>query len=509
MSDKSRVSTTHTGLTPDTKYIARVRSFDKLGNPTEWADAVVFTTPSIDENIYIPDDNSAPATPANVVIKTAFKAVRVSWDPNTEIDMVNGYGKYIVQLDFTGHFLFPREYETTDPHLVDVNSEFTPGLPLFTRVRAEDAHGNQSDWSSVVMDTLLWNDTEDLVSDLVLEPGQSISSANWDGMGQIDLDDPNSIGTQGFRFQADGVGVLTDALIRGVVEADTFRTRPDFTTGGGIEINTTDVGANVILFRRPGTLEATPAHLLSDVDSATPAYNSLEMKGPGSDTTSPYLWLGHHIASQTPYISMASKNSSNGSGDIKIEAGPTSGVVRLLAQDVTLNHVSIMRPPLFIGSGSSDLNPPEGHYSTISSGDSWSKLNHTVVFVQNGYKVTGGGLPRFGIPSTGAALNYNAGTQRYTPGVAGVWSITASYWWFPTGGGGFVAHMGFDYISINTGLVTDYEAGGLIGTKSQCSIMLPFNGTTDYVSPVVQQFSGTNQKCLLFRLTFKWESALP
>lgn len=58
MSEAKEVKVTYSGLTPDTKYIGRVRTFDKLGNPSGWTDAIAFTTPRLDEeDVPVQEDN--------------------------------------------------------------------------------------------------------------------------------------------------------------------------------------------------------------------------------------------------------------------------------------------------------------------------------------------------------------------------------------------------------------------------------------------------------------------
>lgn len=93
----------------------------------------------------IPDDGVAPATPPqpDVNITAPFTAF-MSWTPNTEPDMSNGFGYYLIDTFITE---FGVTAATQQFHNTFASFTLPSNLHFKWRVKAVDAHGNESGWS--------------------------------------------------------------------------------------------------------------------------------------------------------------------------------------------------------------------------------------------------------------------------------------------------------------------------------------------------------------------------
>lgn len=179
----------------------------------------------------VPDDGQAPATPTGVyTAKNNALEVIIGWDANAEVDMVNGYGKYVVEtyLDGIGPV---AESNVSATFLV---SSVPIGLDAKFRVKAVDAHGNESAWSAytalVAIDLVDTTSIEDdaittpkltanavtaaKIASLVMEVGKYIQSNAYDG-----TDVTTGDATQGWRVEAGGLAEFLDVVARG-----TFKT---------------------------------------------------------------------------------------------------------------------------------------------------------------------------------------------------------------------------------------------------------------------------------------------
>lgn len=94
----------------------------------------------------VPDDGQDPAAPTSLVVTAAPLGLSVAWAANTEVDMVDGFGTYEVQAAIdSGFSTVVAQFYTGSNRMSFL---VTPGLEIWFRVRAVDAHGNVSDWST-------------------------------------------------------------------------------------------------------------------------------------------------------------------------------------------------------------------------------------------------------------------------------------------------------------------------------------------------------------------------
>ena len=82
---------------------------------------------------------------------------------------------------------------------------------------------------------------------------------------------------------------------------------------------------------------------------------------------------------------------------------------------------------------------------------------------------------------------YDTSTNRFTPNVAGYYSVKIGNWW-TTGTGSTAASIFRNGSAVYTEY--DYQVGGL---TARCEGLLYLNGTTDYVEAYLWQSSGSNQ----------------
>lgn len=96
-------------------------------------------------------DASIPAAPTGVSATAGTTSVMVTWDDNTESDVVGGVGQYQVQYDTNSAFSAAKTISTTAT--IASFTGLTSGVPYYFRVRAVDSSGNQGPFSGTVSAT--------------------------------------------------------------------------------------------------------------------------------------------------------------------------------------------------------------------------------------------------------------------------------------------------------------------------------------------------------------------
>lgn len=124
---------------PGTLIRGRLRARDVSGNGSYYTDVVEHIAAA---------DTVPPETPVNVTAKTSFKSIWLSWDNNTEADLMR-YEVFVGETD-------AAPGENPDPvYFVTANSfvftDLTAGATRYLWVRARDTSGNVSDWSEMVI----------------------------------------------------------------------------------------------------------------------------------------------------------------------------------------------------------------------------------------------------------------------------------------------------------------------------------------------------------------------
>lgn len=144
-------------LQPGTRYVARVRAFNNLSVPSDWSEALEFTTPG---------DDSVPSEVKNLRVDFTSPSLLISWDPPTlnsdltplvdlayyEITLINGGSNRVHQTTLLS-FNYTLEYNRAD---------WGTPVPSFTiEVRACDGSGNKSVPATATATNLVPNDPTD------------------------------------------------------------------------------------------------------------------------------------------------------------------------------------------------------------------------------------------------------------------------------------------------------------------------------------------------------------
>lgn len=96
----------------------------------------------------IPDDGVAPAAPTGFAVTAGVRSAFARWDANTEPDMAQGYGLY--ELQWSTDSGFTATASVLSSGLFAMVQGLTSATTYWFRVRAKDANGDVSDWSSVI-----------------------------------------------------------------------------------------------------------------------------------------------------------------------------------------------------------------------------------------------------------------------------------------------------------------------------------------------------------------------
>jgi hypothetical protein len=110
----------------------------------------------------VPNDSAAPAIVTGVSVTAGFEALLVEWNAATEVDMINGYGQYEIQVDNNSDFSSPLVSRKVGANFAAVTG-MAPGILLYVRVRAVDAWGTVGTWSTTGSGTPLYLADQDVV----------------------------------------------------------------------------------------------------------------------------------------------------------------------------------------------------------------------------------------------------------------------------------------------------------------------------------------------------------
>jgi hypothetical protein len=347
MSSNKEVKTTHVGLQPNTSYIARVRTFDKLGNPSAWADAHKFTTPVL-EGAYIPAHEGDHDAPTNLDIVGGYKSFLVDWDADSAEDMKYGFGNWDVQVsdpngtlveDDDGQIFIAEgdpifhfsdddlpDYDPLDPGAAIVEFEVRVRVRDPYAVEGEDeaalADGHLSAWSDTITVSTDDSYTGDIVDPQVLKHGQSLQSASWPALTTVDM---MELDTKGWRMEAPGKLGAGDVRLRGDLVVRRLSTALDPQTQSGIVIasDESDLGSqypinrNTIYFGHPISPETDPiqSQISSSYDEGEGVYA----------------------------ISMSALAEEDGGYSISITS---EGKIFISANDVFIQGITLARPPM-------------------------------------------------------------------------------------------------------------------------------------------------------------------
>lgn len=130
----ANIQKTLINLLPDTRYVVRVRSYNKLGVRSEWSEALEFRTG---------DDGSVPATPTNCDTRPGLQAIVVFWDQNTEVD----FSHYELHASEIPGFIPDETNRVFDGYVNTYSHPTESGQHWFFRIRAVDVANNVSPWS--------------------------------------------------------------------------------------------------------------------------------------------------------------------------------------------------------------------------------------------------------------------------------------------------------------------------------------------------------------------------
>jgi hypothetical protein len=128
----------------------------------------------------IPDDEANPGQVTGLAAYPSFNQALLTWTARTEVDMIDGYGNYQIQVDGTSSAFSNIIYtlRTDGNSIVLHNLDFE--ATYWVRVRAIDAHGNQGTFSSTVSFTTIPLNAQ-VIDVWALEADQYIRSSDYDG----------------------------------------------------------------------------------------------------------------------------------------------------------------------------------------------------------------------------------------------------------------------------------------------------------------------------------------
>ena len=127
-------------LLPYANYDFRIRSSDWAANLSAWSSTVTKTATA----------NTAPATVTGVAITGGKDSVVVSWTANTETDVANGAGTYMVDIATNSGFTTGLLSYKTGANNITV-SGLAQGTIYYARVKAVDSLGlSSASWSTTV-----------------------------------------------------------------------------------------------------------------------------------------------------------------------------------------------------------------------------------------------------------------------------------------------------------------------------------------------------------------------
>lgn len=131
------------GLRPNTAYNVAVAAVDFAGNSSAYVNAGTYP-------ITTAKDTTAPAAPTGVVTAPGVTTMTIYWTENSETDVAGGVGYYEIQIDTANTFSTGNLLTKQTGGTITSFSNLTSNTTYYTRVRAFDASGNASPYSSII-----------------------------------------------------------------------------------------------------------------------------------------------------------------------------------------------------------------------------------------------------------------------------------------------------------------------------------------------------------------------
>jgi hypothetical protein len=109
----------------------------------------------------VPNDSADPATPTGLALTPGVQSVFASWAAPVEVDMINGFGSWLVEIDENSDMSSPF-------HSREVSARFcsftglAAGVTYYVRVKAIDAWGNDSAFTAAANTTTLYVTNDDI-----------------------------------------------------------------------------------------------------------------------------------------------------------------------------------------------------------------------------------------------------------------------------------------------------------------------------------------------------------
>jgi hypothetical protein len=316
----------------------------------------------------LPDDDAPPGVPTGLVVDKGPQLAFLSWDENTEADMVGGLGTYEVQASGLADYSVLLQRVVTSGTTV-VISPIPQNAVIFLRLRAIDVHGNASPWldhGSETFDVLI---TEtNIADDAITTPklaanaviagkiaAGAITTAKLDA-GAVTAEKLSAItievgkfiqstgfvagaGGTGYRFDGNGDLEASNATIRGDVIAETFLTDSDPLAN---RITISSVASNKMNFETDYIGESFPANVWSGTDGVLATW--LEVNSPGDSFTKAQLQLVYNDYAVDP-DSSAILQTHKGYVEMKALEGSVYLNTPSGPGHVVGNVVSLTKPP--------------------------------------------------------------------------------------------------------------------------------------------------------------------
>jgi Fibronectin type III domain len=260
------------GLRPNTAYNVAVAAVDFAGNSSAYVNAGTYP-------ITTAKDTTAPAAPSGVTVGAGVTTMTVLWTDNTENDVKGGVGYYEVQLDTVNTFnsgnLLTKQVSGTITSFSNLASNTT----YYTRVKAYDASGNASSYSSIVSGTPRYVANSDIQAGTINGDRIIAATINGDRVIANSLD-ANTIKANTTFSQNLSVGSTFTMAASGIMQSSNYSAG-----SAGWMLNNTTLEIN------QGTIKATALQLQNGHNMLHPAYADWEFLS---------AWYSGNLATSTP-----------------------------------------------------------------------------------------------------------------------------------------------------------------------------------------------------------------
>jgi len=274
-------------LDANTRYVVRVRSINSFGVSSDWSEGLVITTT---------DDADAPGAPSNVSVSSYPRGIVARWTPvddndlsEYEINVTTGSGEFTPNVNtLVGVCAQSNTFIITKYWNGAAFVDLVPGNLYSVKIRAIDAAGNASAYSSYVSTTAGYVKTSD-IQDSAITP--------------IKLDR---------EYLSAGGGTLTGTL------------------GSGYDIYTTD-GTNEVRLKPSGQIELTNA--------SGPYIDFKNYLGDDYDSRIQYSVLSNGLVVTASRVTFS--DDVEVQGDLVVNGMPF-GVAALSVQPIQANRVGVV-----------------------------------------------------------------------------------------------------------------------------------------------------------------------